>query len=70
MEGDDSMPYKEWKKQVKGHIFPLPNALPLEEEYPTVDFRHLYKAGLEPARAAEAAKAIHWFTKPEYKPTI
>lgn len=64
------MLYKEWKKQVEGHIFILPQAHTLEEQYPTVDFRHLYKAGFEPERAAQAAKAIHWFTKAEYKPVL
>lgn len=64
------MPYKEWKQSLQQHISPIPSAYTLEEDYPTVDFRHLYKAGIEPAKAAEIAKAIHWFTKSEYKPVL
>lgn len=61
------MPYKEWKQQLQQHIRTLPSACTLEEDYPTVDFRHLYKAGIEPDRAVEIVKAIHWFTKDRYK---
>lgn len=57
------MPYKDWKRQVEEHICIIPTGCTLEEDYPTVDFRHLYKAGFEPAKAA-----IHWFTKSKYKP--
>lgn len=61
------MTYKEWKQQVRKCTSVLPTGYTLEEDYPTVDFRHLYKAGFEPAKAARIAKAVHWFTKPEYK---
>lgn len=61
------MAYKEWKLLIRRHTSPLPSAYTLEEDFPTVDFRKMYRLGMEPARAAEIAKSVNAFTKSEYK---
>ena len=35
-------------------------------DFQTVDFRKLYVAGFSPEKAAQIAKAVRYYTRPEY----
>lgn len=61
------MKYSEWFREVVKHISILHDERMVLEDFPTVDFHRLYHENMEPARAAEIAKAVNAFTKSQYK---
>jgi len=61
------MNYKTWLTEVFKHI----NTPPMDKinpqditDFPTVDFKHLHKANLQPETAAGIAKSIRWYSLP------
>lgn len=61
------MTYKQWKQAVFSHINRIPIFKLTEHDFPTVDLKRIYSAGIEPEKAARLVKAISNFTKSEYK---
>lgn len=60
-------PYRVWKSEVLKHLQCVILPTVTEKAYPTVDFKHIYRAVPDPLKAAEVVKAVHIFTKDEYK---
>lgn len=56
-----------WKRKVLENLCTLITPEVTAKDFPTVDFRRIYNTVPDPEKAAEIVRAVHIFTKDEYK---